>query len=100
MATKFAAREVLVLATEDDCSGRSNSENRESIDGDIHAYRGKTRFSTEGLEDVGAVMGEAIPGPRPCSFSTRRISCVAEDEVQEEDHLGKLSFVPKAILHW
>ena len=58
MATKFAVREVLVLATEDDCSGRSNSENRESIDGTIHAYRGKTRFSTEGLENVGAVMGE------------------------------------------
>ena len=56
MATKFATGEVLVLATEDDCSGRSNSENRESI----------------GLEDVGAVMGEAIPGP--CSFYTRRIS--------------------------
>ena len=55
MATKFAAREVLVLATEDDCSGRSNSENRESIDGAIHAYRGKIRFSTEGSEDVGAV---------------------------------------------
>ena len=55
MATKFAAREVLVLATEDDCSGRSNSENRESIDGAIHAYRGKTKFSTEGLEDVGAI---------------------------------------------
>ena len=33
MVTKFASREVLVLATEDDCSGRSNSENRESIDG-------------------------------------------------------------------
>ena len=65
MATKFAAREVLVLATEDDCSGRSNSENREGIDGAIHAYRGMTRFSTEGLEDVGAVMGEAIPGPGP-----------------------------------
>ena len=63
MATKFAAREVLVLATEDDCSGRSNSENREGIDGAIHAYRGMTKFSTEGLEDVGAVMGEAIPGP-------------------------------------
>ena len=62
MATKLAAREVLVLVTEDDCS---NSENRESIDGAIHAYRGKTRFSTEGLEDVGAVMGEAIPGPGP-----------------------------------
>ena len=53
MVTKFAAREDLVLATEDDCSGRSNSENRESIDGAIHAYRGKTRFSTVGLEDVG-----------------------------------------------
>ena len=33
MATKCAAREVLVLATKDDCSGRSNSENREGIDG-------------------------------------------------------------------
>ena len=100
MATKFAAREVLVLANEDDCSGRSNSENRESNDGAMQAYRGKTRFSTEGLEDVGAVLGEAIPGPGPCSFSTRRISWVAEDELQEEDHLGKQSFVPKAILHW
>ena len=39
MATKFAAQEVLVLATEDDCSGWSNSENRENIDGAIHAYR-------------------------------------------------------------
>ena len=65
MAPKFAAREVLVLATEDDCSGWSNSENREGIDGAIHAYRGKNRFSMEGLEDVGAVMGEAIPGPGP-----------------------------------
>ena len=97
MATKFAAREVLVLATEDDCSGRPN---RDSIDGAIHGYRGNTRFSTEGLEDVGAVMGEAIPGPGPCSFSTRRISLVAEDELQEEDHLGMQSFVSKAILHW
>ena len=70
MATKFAAREVLVLATEDDCSGWSNSENREGIDGAI--------------------------GPGPCSFSTRRIYWVSEDELQEEDHLGKQSF----ILHW
>ena len=84
MAPKFAAREVLVLATEDDCSGRSNSENRESIDGAIHAYRGKTKFSMEGLEDVGAVMGEAIPGPGPCSFCTRRISWVAEDELRKK----------------
>ena len=45
-------------------------------------------------------MGEAIPGPGPYSFSTTRISWVAEDELQEEDHLGKQSFVPKAILHW
>ena len=45
MATKFAAREVLVLATEDDCSGQSNSENRECIDGAIRAYRGKTRLA-------------------------------------------------------
>ena len=45
-------------------------------------------------------MGEAIPGPRPCSYSTRRISWVSEDELKEEDHLGKQSFVPKAILHW
>ena len=91
MAMKFAAREGLVLATEDDCSGRSNSENRESIDRAIHANRGKTRFSTEGLEGIGAVMGEAIPGPGPCSFSTRRISWIAEDELQEENHLGKQS---------
>ena len=47
MATKLAAREVLVLVTEEDCSGWSNSENRESIDGAIHAYRGKTRFIAE-----------------------------------------------------
>ena len=100
MATKFAARDVLVLATEDDCSFRSNSKNRESIDGANHAYHQKTRFSTEGLEDVGAVVGEAIPGPGPCSFSTRSITWVAEDELLEEDHLGKQSFVPKAILHW
>ena len=100
MATKSAAREVLVLATEDDCSGRSNSDNREGIDGAIHAYRGKTSFSTGGLEDVRTVMGEAISGPGPCSFSTRRISWVYEDELLKEDHLSKQSFVPKAILHW
>ena len=82
MAKKFAAREVVVLANEDDCSGRFNNENRGSIDGAIHAYRGKTRFSKEGLEDVReAILG---PGPGPCSFPTRRISWVAEDELQEE----------------
>ena len=84
-----------MLATEDDCYGRSNSEKRESIDGAIHAYRGKTRFSTESLEDVGAVMGGAIPGPGSCSFFTRRISWVAKDEIQEEDHLGKQSLCLK-----
>ena len=99
MVMMCAAREVLVLATEDDCSGQSNSENRESIDGAIRAYHGKTRFSTEGLEDVEAVMGEAIPGPGPCSIYTRRISWVSEYELHKEDHLGKQPFVPKAILH-
>ena len=100
MATRFATREVLVLATKDDCFGRYNSKNREGIDGAIRAYREKTRFSTEGFEDDRAVMGEAIPGPGPCSIYTRRISWVSEDELQEEDHLGKQLFLPKAILHW
>ena len=86
METRFAAREVLVIATEGNCSGRSNSENREGIDGAIHAYRGKTRFSTESFEDVGAVKGEAIPVLGPCRIYTRRISWVSEDELQEEDH--------------
>ena len=74
MVRRFAAREILVLETADNCCGRSNSENRDGIDVPIHAYRGKTRFSTEGLEDIGAVMGEAIPGPGHCSIYTRRIS--------------------------
>ena len=74
MATNFAAREDLVLATEE-----SNSENREGIDGAIHTSSGKS--STEGLEDVGAVMGEAIAGAGCCSFPTRSISWVAEDEL-------------------
>ena len=104
MATRFAAREVLVLVTEDDCSGQFYSENREGSDRAIHAYRGKTRFSTEGFEDVGAVVGEAIPGPGLCSIYTRRISWVSQDELQdelqEEDRLGKQPLVPKAILHW
>ena len=98
MAMRCAAREVLVLATEDDCSGQSNSENRESIDGAIRNYHGKTRFSSKGFKDVEAVMGEAIPGPGPCSIYTRRISGVSEDELHKEDHLGKQPFMPKAIL--
>ena len=70
-----------MLATEDDCSCRSKSENREGIDGAIHAYSGMTRFSTEGLEDIRAVVGEAIAGPGRRSFPTRKISWVAEDEL-------------------
>ena len=35
--------------------------------------------------------GEAIPGSGLCSFSTRRISWVSEDELLDEDHLGKQS---------
>ena len=37
-------------------------------------------------------MEEAIPGPGPCS---RRIFWVAEDELQEEDYLGKQSLCLK-----
>ena len=44
MSTSLAAREVLVLATEDDSFCQSNSKNREGIDGVIRAYRRKTRF--------------------------------------------------------
>ena len=76
-----------MLATEDNCFSWSNSENIEGIDGAIRTYSGKTRFSMKGFEDFGAVMGEAIPGPGPCSTYTRRISWVSEDELQEEDHL-------------
>ena len=92
MAMRFAAREVLVLTTEDDCSGRSNSEN---IDGAIRAFRGKTRFSTEGFEDVRAVLGEAIPGPGPCIVSHAPDSFGKESgnfsriRVQEECNLMK-----------
>ena len=103
MATtpKFAAGEVLVLATEDDCSGRSNSENREGIDGAIHAYRGMTIiFSSEGLEDVGAVMGEAIPDQDLVTSLPKVIIIgLLRMNYTEEDRLGKQSFVPKAILH-
>ena len=70
MSTSLAAREVLVLVTEDDSFGQSNSKNREGIDGVIRAYRRKTKFSTEDFEDVGNVMGEAIPGPGPCRTYT------------------------------
>ena len=54
----------------------------------------------KGFEDFGAVIKEATPGPGQCSTYIRRISWVSEDELQEEDHLGKQPFVPKAILHW
>ena len=52
------------------------------------------------LMELSVLMGETIPGPGPCSTYTRRISSVSEDELQEEDPLGKQPFVPKAILHW
>ena len=87
---EIGAREVLVLETEDDSFGQSNSENRYGNYGAICTYRGKTGFSMESFEDLGAVMGEAIPGPGPCSTYTK-------------GSLGILwmnSFVPKAILHW
>ena len=54
----------------------------------------------EGFKDIGALMGEVIPGQGPCSTYIRRISWVSEDELQEEDDLGKQPFVLKAILQW
>ena len=45
MAMSLAAREVMVLVNKDDCISQSNSKNTEGIDGAIHAYHGKTRFS-------------------------------------------------------
>ena len=48
MATRLAATEVLELATEDDCFGRSNSENRDGSDGAIHAYHRRSKFGMEG----------------------------------------------------
>ena len=40
-----------MLATEDDCSGRSNSENRMGIDEAI-PYCRESRFSVEGFQDL------------------------------------------------
>ena len=98
MATKFAAREVLVLATVPVGLIARIERVLMEISKLIVERPGLTQ---EGLEDVGAVIREAIPGLGPCSFSTRRISWVSEDELlQEVDHLSKQSFVPKAILHW
>ena len=60
----------------------------------------KPGLARKASKTSGPVMGEAIPGPGPCSIYTRRISWASEDELQEGDHLGKQLFVPKAILHW
>ena len=59
---KLAAREVLVLATEDDCFGRLRVLLELSM---LIAER--PGYCTEGFEDVGAVMGEATPGAGPIS---------------------------------
>ena len=98
MATKLAAREILLLVTEDDSCSWFKSENREGIDEAFCAYLGERRFSEDGFDEFRAVMGEAIPGPGPCIY--RRISWISKDELLEEDHLSKQFFVPKAIIHW
>ena len=84
--------EKLVLETEDDYSCRSKSENREGIDGTIHVYSGMTRFSTEGLEDAGAVVGEAIDQDVVASLPEGSLGLLRMNY-----HLGNQSFVPKAI---
>ena len=88
-----------MLATEDDCSGQSISENREGIDGAICAYRGKQYLARKDSRTA-KQLWEAIPETGPCNIYTRKISWVSEDEWQEENHLGKQPFVPKAILNW
>ena len=42
-----------MLATEDDCSGRSNSEIREGIDRTIRAYRRKTYITRKMVPIMG-----------------------------------------------
>ena len=85
--------EKLVLATEDDCSCRSKSENREGIDGAIHAYSRMTRFARKAWktseplwekplqdQDIVASLPEGSLGLLRMNY-----------------HLGNQSFVPKAI---
>ena len=79
--------EKLVLATENDCSCRSKSENREGIYGAIHAYSGMTRFSTEGLEEKPLHNQDVVASLPEESLGLLRMNY----------HLGNQSFVPKPI---
>ena len=54
MATKFAAREVLVLATEDDCSCRSTRTERVLTEVSMLIAE-RPGLSTEGMGDIGAI---------------------------------------------
>ena len=45
-----------------------NSKNRKDIDRAIRAYRGKTRFSMEGFEDVRAFQDQDIVASLPEGF--------------------------------
>ena len=51
MAMRLAAGEVLVLVTEDNSFGQSNSKIERVLMDLIHAYSGKSRFSMEVFED-------------------------------------------------
>ena len=85
--------------TEDGCFGRSNSENKEGSDGAIHAYHGKTRFSTEGLEDVSAVVEKPFQDQDlVASLPEGSLGLLRMN--YKKKNLSKQSFVPKAILHW
>ena len=97
MAKKFAAREVLVLATEDDCSGLSN-RNREGIDGAIHAYHEKSRFSTEAWKTSEPLWEKPFEDQDLIASLPEGSLGFPEDELQEEDHLEAILYAKSYTL--
>ena len=96
MATKFASREDLVLATvRVGLIARIERVLMElsMLITERPGLAGKAWKTSEPLWEKPFQVQDL------CSFTTRRNSWVCEDELQEEDHLGKKSFVLKAILH-
>ena len=83
---RLAAREVLVLSTKDDCSSRTNSKNREGIDGAIRAYITERPDLARKASKTSELLWDKPPGL--CNTYTRRNTSVSEDELQEEGHLG------------
>ena len=76
-----------MLSTKNDCSSRTNSENREGIDGTIRAYIEERPDLARKASKTSELLWEKPPGL--CNTYTRRNTSVSEDELQEEGHLGK-----------